>query len=351
LLDKERIMRKLVLAASLLLPACMHTRVDVGADGGGPTTPNAGDAAPNPSRGMVDANFTPTCRDTPVDGGDLTMPNTEDAAPGTGRAGDGGLTDTDPRFTCNESSCPASPPEFDSVCNVREWQSCAYRWSENGEGRYVGCTCFEKNSSVRMWDCRSAGGYGCPSQQPIPGTSCYSLGTSGCSYPPHVSCGCNLNDPGALWRCEDQGTVPGQATAGPASVPDGKKVKELTDAEAQTWCGWLLNINGPRANPPEGPVSGDGYATNLGYVTSPRFYGACMPNTFPISYCVANLKIAPCEATIAEMNDCALTVARDLPSPHGCGRFQERAHCEDTIFHPTLGTADASVSCGSLKVR
>ena len=346
-------MRKLVLAASLLLPACMHTTVDVGANGGGPTTPDAGDAAPNPGRGMTDANFTPTCMDTPVDGGDLTTANAEDAAPGTGRIGDGGLTDADPRFICNESSCPASPPDFDGVCTVREWQSCAYRWNENGEGRYVGCTCFEKNSSVRMWDCRSTGGavYGCPQQQPVPGSACGSVPQSWCEYPPHILCSCDVNH-GALWRCEDLGTVPGQATAGPASVPEGKKVKDLTDTEAQTWCDWLLNINGPRDNPTEGPVSSNGYATNLGYIVNPNFYAAaCMPLSIPISYCVANLKLAPCEATMAEMNDCALTIVRSLPAPHGCGRFQERAHCEDTIFHASLGTADASVSCGSLKVR
>jgi hypothetical protein len=301
---------------------------------------------------MIDANLTPTCMDTPDDGGDPILLNAEDAAPGTGRHGDGGLTDADPRFICNDTSCPASPPEFDSVCDVREWQSCAYRWNENGQGNYVGCTCFEKNSTVKMWDCRQSGEYGCPQQQPIPGTSCYSLGTSSCSYPPHISCGCNIGDPGALWRCEDRGTIPGLATTGPAGVPEDKTVKELTDAEAQTWCDWLLKIDGPRADPPEGPVSVDGYATNLGYRMNARFYaGACMPLQIPTSYCVANLKIAPCEATIAELNDCALTMVRDLPSPHGCGRFQARAYCEDTIFHPLHGAADAAVSCDSVRVR
>lgn len=293
-------MRKLVLAASLILPACTHTTVDVGADGGHPTG--------------------------------------------------GGLT----RFTGNDSSCPSSPPpEGENVCN-QEWQSCAYRWTENGEGNYVGCTCFEKNSSVKMWDCRRNGGaiYGCPMQQPVAGTACGPDAQGWCEYPPHVLCQCDPN-PGALWTCGDLGFNPDFATAGPASVPEGKPVKDLTDAEARTWCEWLLNITGPRTNPPERPVSSDGYATGFGSTMNPNFYAAaCMPMLIPISQCVANLKIAPCEATVAEMNDCALTIVRSLPAPHGCGRFHER-HCEDSIFHPYLGldTVDAGAGCNALKVR
>jgi hypothetical protein len=86
---------------------------------------------------------------------------------------------------------------------------------------------------------------------------------------------------------------------------------------------------------------------------NPNFYAAaCMPMHVPISQCVANLKIAPCEATVAEMNDCALTLVHDLPAPHGCGRFHER-HCDGTIFHPYLGldAVDAGAGCGAHKVR
>jgi hypothetical protein len=301
-------MRKALMTTSLLLAACTHTEVDVG--NGNLTTTDAGGASD--------------------------------------------VADVRTRFTGNAPSCPASPPEFADICNVDEWQSCAYQWNENGSGNYVGCTCFEQNSSVKRWDCTRTGGdvYGCPFEEPVTGTPCRSGGTFSCSYPPRAGCSCDLNDLDAKWKCEDTSSIPTQAKAGPASVPESKTVSQLTDAEAATWCTWLLNIDGPRANPPEGPISAQGYATNLGSRMNPRFFAeVCMPLVIPISYCVANLKLAPCEATVAEMNDCALTMAKDIPYLHGCGRFTARAHCEETIFHPLHSLVDAGAGCDTIRVR
>jgi hypothetical protein len=175
-----------------------------------------------------------------------------------------------------------------------------------------------------------------------------------CPYPPHTSCTCPYNDPAPRWSCVDTTAgPPGTPTSGPAAIPETKRIKDLSNAEAQIWCEWFLTKYAVGTPPPfEGPITAEGYATGLGFTLNPNFYAnVCMPTEVPTTYCVANLKLFPCEATVGELSDCVLTVARGVPAVHGCGRFLEAASCSQTIFARHDDSDAGGGGCGSLKVR
>jgi hypothetical protein len=299
-------MKQLLAAAAILIPACTRTVVDVGA---------AGD-------GLVD-----------------------------------GGTPTSSRWMSNENNCPESAPSHLEACTVREAQSCVY-WADRGFGvpLYHGCTCYEENRSSKLWTCESStdrSTSACPRVQPENQQSC--LGHVGLQCPfPGVLCSCPLNDSDPGWSCIDRNAGPPTApTAGPSTVPETKQIKDLSDAEARSWCEWFLTAYGAGFAPPEeGPISPDGFATNHGYANGTGFYApVCMPTKVPVNYCVANLKLAPCEGTVAELSDCVLTVVRGAPAVHGCGRFLQAAYCEQTIFHRNSAFEGGPAGCGTLKVR
>jgi hypothetical protein len=139
-------------------------------------------------------------------------------------------------------------------------------------------------------------------------------------------------------------------------VPEGKPIKDLTDAELQAWCTWYGDLLQPPGHPPgiERPIGADGYARGYGAMYGSAFYApVCMPVDIPIGYCTANMRLGPCEATVAELDDCVATVLRHVPTPHGCGRYLEAANCTDLFVHGP-GIADGGVdpeTCGSIRVR
>jgi hypothetical protein len=106
------------------------------------------------------------------------------------------------------------------------------------------------------------------------------------------------------------------------------------------------------APPLEPPITADGFA-NFGFTQDLSFYSrVCMPSDVPVSFCMANLKLFACEATVGEISDCVLTVAHSAPAVHGCGRFLQAAHCEQTIFFRLENNTEAGTGgCGLLKVR
>jgi hypothetical protein len=224
----------------------------------------------------------------------------------------------------------------------------------------------EKNSSIKLWECEHRLGEEaarCPREQPIHGSECSAADPVACAYPYHVNCRCEQDSTAATrrWSCDTRRNR-FSIRSGPPEIPATKQVKDLSDAEATTWCTWLLKLNAGGA-PEELPVSDEGYIRTSRYIQMGAFYAeVCLPYPIPVPQCVDNLKLAPCEATVAEMSDCALTAIDEIPSPHGCGRFREKAHCDQTIFNPsTPGKSDGTDAgfippsdpnrCPYLKVR
>lgn len=303
-------MRKVFALALILVPACMRTVVDVG-----------------------------DTRDSLADGGSKPI--------------------TTPRFTGNDPSCPAEPPSHLSTCQVAEWQSCSYRYVENGVSKWQGCTCFEKTSTLRLWDCGGPAEdeESCPEIQPESGTQCDGVRPYGCNYPWRARCECDTTDSDPRWQCRTPELAPNGKTSGPSDVPELAMIRDLNEAQRRAYCEWFQGSYMPVEFPPkESPISEEGYATNLGTVFNNQqfFADACMPlpSTVPVSYCMANLQIAPCEATVAELTDCVLTMTHGRPFPHGCGRFKDRVHCEHTIINRLDAAGDAGTGgCNGLKVR
>jgi hypothetical protein len=271
---------------------------------------------------------------------------------------EGGVPDASvPVWAGNESNCPADrPTDGPTPCDVREGQSCAYWFTdEHGQSDYTGCTCYEQNRSSKLWDCRFIVGVhpSCPTVQPEEKTDCFGSVGLHCPFPPNTECQCP-SAPTPQWTC---GPDPfGSGLSLPVSTPtvsQDKRIRDLTDTELQSWCTWYGDLLQPPGHPPgvERPIDADGYARGYGAVQSGIFYApVCMPLDIPVSYCVANMKLGPCEATVGELNDCVLTVFRRIPSPHGCGRFLEAANCADLFVRDNKG-GDGGVECSSIKVR
>jgi hypothetical protein len=123
-------------------------------------------------------------------------------------------------------------------------------------------------------------------------------------------------------------------------------VKDLTPAERQVWCEWFaVAMTGEGApQPPESPLSAEGYTTNTGFTVADEFFcSGCVP-VLPVSYCVGNLALSSCSAPIAELTDCVITLHDDCwPYQHGCARYLDRAGCQGTI----IGGAAAEGGGGS----
>jgi hypothetical protein len=260
-----------------------------------------------------------------------------------------------PVWSGNESNCPVERPETVTPCEVREAQTCGYWFQEQGESMYKACTCWEKDRSIKLWDCFQSTVYPtCPTVQPQESASCTRMGV-GCPFPPHTWCDCSV-DPDPRWKCgRDSINPPPREVAGPPStLPPDTMIKDASDADLQTWCGWYSELGPPgHAFPIENPIDADGYARNYGAIRLGSFYaGVCMPMNIPISYCMASMRLDQCEATLAELTDCVLTVQRQSPTPHGCGRFLAAPNCLALFVHRLEASDGGTIEdCGSLRVR
>jgi hypothetical protein len=297
-------------------------------------------------------------------------------APGCGRTvvdvgannSDGGVDNTPARWTHNESSCPSERPSLDdtTACAVPEWQSCGYWWQGvNGRPLSASCTCFEKDRSTRLWHCTEYDADLCPAGAlPETGSDCSGLHRTACVYPVQNECTCadpNEAVPHPAWQCHDPLHAGNPAVAGLADLPmsaaDGvpgdKEIKDLSDTEAAAWCNWFYKLYNGDVGVPIPEIDADGYIAAIGTVSGSTFFArACVPVPPPVEFCVMNLRVQPCEATVDELTDCVRTLHDNpgfgnLPSPHGCGRFLEGAHCDGTIVQSFAAPASAAGDTGS----
>jgi hypothetical protein len=286
----------------------------------------------------------------------------------------------------NPSDCPPNPPTGappgayynnpnpdlgNSFCDVAEGEMCAYHYDQSYPTQadvptFEECSCYEENSAIKRWACRTESVDDlCPPDLPAEGSDCFGYVTLSCPYPHFQRCTCQSSD--RQWHCTDGSALPDSINHSPP--PDtstaAKKIVDLTDAEAHTWCAWYSafaqGVGTPAAR--SSTVAPDGYLTTGLYVSWEFYDYACLAEPLGEDQCVQNLGLLHCEATLGELTDCILTSWSGVPQPHGCGRFFEAANCDGTIvrraplaFWSEGGFAgglnpDHSINCGSLRVR
>lgn len=135
-----------------------------------------------------------------------------------------------------------------------------------------------------------------------------------------------------------------QVTASPLTAT--LLVKDFSAADATAWCGWYVQSawhdSGPA--PASLPVS-DGFTCPgaAGAVCGDADPGAPPPNPLCVSeisveQCVQNLKRRPCEAPVAELDACVLSIVGDggaggsfaCGGDH-CSPFRARPSCDETV--------------------
>lgn len=321
----------LVLGCALAVGACTKAlvledgehRADAGASqggrgGAGGVGGATGSAGSAPSR-AGDAGFAP-------DGGDAPAPPPET------------------RWTGNSADCPAARPEHRSACDLAEGQVCAYFGDDpevQAQSYYSECACrmhCAAGGAELRWDCYQNIGSGrmdCPAQQPEHGSSCFGLKGYQCSYPVLVTCSCPTEANDSNWRCEDYSPPD---TEHPTVVDPDKQVRDLNDDERQAWCEWYAAPEPGFPAPPELEPNADGFYPDTGCASSSDFLGcsANRPTGLPVSACVANLALSSCEATVRDLNDCALSMKFFEPSPFGCARYLGASGCSGTIINGHL---------------
>ena len=250
----------------------------------------------------------------------------------------------------NAADCPATPVEG-TVCTVAEGQVCALDYEDMYNAGYRSrslCGCFEASSSERRWYCYmgESGPGECPATEPSNGASCYGHYGTSCAYPERSYCTCSGED--GVWSCEEQGRD--DLTAPPSSVPEGKAITALSDEERAEWCDWYTTtFNGPGyPEPADSVVDSRGFTVNTGCNLGGAFPCQAMVPPVSSAYCEANLRLSSCEAPIAELSDCLVTVMDSCwPSPHGCARFLERPGCSGTIVVSYDGTSGGTGAGGT----
>lgn len=132
----------------------------------------------------------------------------------------------------------------------------------------------------------------------------------------------------------------------PRTGPD-KRVRDMTQADAEAWCQSYVFQRYPLAsmNPPpvranqDGPFADNlpdyvgGYAATYCWMLVPN--GGCLTRPTVVD-CVANLLHAPCEATLTALDDCVDSFF-DLqnqcgPIGQGCAPFTQASHCDETVI-------------------
>lgn len=341
--------RVALLGCGLALVACTETRrAGEEADPVVGAHPVASTAGASSDAGGVRLPVAPA---TP-DGEPMTPPRAEPsvaAADGGDVASDGGSADerspspvdastvdagTAEPVSSEPIACSDQEPPSGSAC-ATETEICS-RWSTDpatGYDTYFACACRAKTSTQLVWDCYEhwGGSLQCPHEQPEDGSSCNGFKDMTCPYPPREQCYCPIAA-AARWSCPEPPT-PAEA---PASIDPEKLVRDLSDAERQVWCEWLLSITVEPGfpAPPEVPPTADGFypnsaCTGCGGGVS---INAMMPLSMPASACVANLQLSTCEAPVAELNDCTRSMMSVCwPQPRGCARYFEAPGCAGTI--------------------
>jgi hypothetical protein len=130
--------------------------------------------------------------------------------------------------------------------------------------------------------------------------------------------------PDSLGSCDGEGGGGPQphAILDPPGVDASKAIADLTDAEAEAWCTWFVNLSWfgspPGPVPADRTVDADG--TVAGYEGSIRgaaldFSDAICIVRPSIDHCVANLRLEGCSATVHELDACAESLIFECVDP------------------------------------
>ena len=131
--------------------------------------------------------------------------------------------------------------------------------------------------------------------------------------------------------------------AGGSRTGADRQVRDMTPEEAEAWCESYVNerypLTTPSPAPPDLPES-QGYVAGYGCVLcwdTPG--GACMMQP-SVTDCVANLMHAPCEGTIAALDQCVDTFLGEHKAgacttvDQTCAPFRQAPHCMETVITP-----------------
>lgn len=336
--------RVLLAAASILvLVACADSGHPVGEDTMSQTTPcvgpSCGDAQPDAMLSMSPEDAASSHEEPmpPAPVADAAPHPTPVHDAGAAQAQDAGVTveqDAGP-IACSDEQ----PPHL-ARCDT-ESELCARWWTDPATDydRYFACACRAQTSTSLVWDCYESlsGQVVCPHEEPADGSSCFGYLSSRCPYPPQTECECPIVGDDPRWTCVKPEPVPEPLD----SIDSTKLVRDLSEAEQQTWCEWFLSITVPPGAPapPNPPPTSDGYYPYRGCMGCGGgiAVNGMIPPGIPVPVCMANLALSTCEAPVAELNDCARSmVASCWPQPRGCTRYFE-AGCSGTII--TQGTS------------
>lgn len=152
--------------------------------------------------------------------------------------------------------------------------------------------------------------------------------------------GCTI---GASVAAQGDGAMGGPADDAGASAGDGAtaapgidpslRIAALSDSQAQAWCTWFLSREPvpPSVLVESTPGVADLYAGNACY----NPLNLCV-SFVPLEICAQNLRLFPCQATVAQLNDCALTISnRCTLVGGGCAPFEAAANCSQTFVQTT----------------
>jgi hypothetical protein len=299
---------------------------------------------------------------------------------GNGGSGGGGAVASCSAAPETGANCPpAAPgetacPQLHAVCDYQR---------DNG---WTSCACVA-GTQGNVWRCFGVGGgYDCPTSRPGHGAtcgnddfgrSCFYVRPLGCTcaadretpWVRNVRCDCR-RDSGS-WSCANQGAAGASGTAEQVGKPfqdapcygsssasprppldENKIVKDLSDAELQTFCDWYVELGrGSGPPPPRNPPGGfdaQGNAQGYGFTICGSPIGGCLPNV-SAELCRQNVRRAPCAATLRDLDDCILTFHQSCQIVNqGCQAVARAASCSSTLVQ--LGNHDTASGC-SLPTR
>jgi hypothetical protein len=297
----------------LLALSCTRARTgseqDQGTSGSGRALAATSGAGAGSSGGAAGISATPPNR-VIVDAGPPTLD--AGAEPGEPPAAD--AAEPAQAVPCSDEQPPHRGPCGD------EGEVCA-RWRTDettGDDVYFACHCRAESSTSLVWSCYEGGQTRCPHETQNHGDSCFGYRDRTCPYPPQRTCSCPIVGE-ALWHCVDPSAPPP-----PLSTIDPEKlVRDLTGAERQAWCAWLLDASVE----PGFPLPRDLSAEEGGFYPQTGCQGCAggigidgmIPIALPVSACVDNLAISTCEATMADFDDCIRSMLSECwPQPRGC---------------------------------
>lgn len=244
------------------------------------------------------------------------------------------------------TECPATVMDR-SEC-AHELETCDTQTSTGESSLIKSCLCVWAADGVKRWLCEAAGTagtLGCPQVQPKDGDVCTEA--LSCSFVERPTCSCPTDGlfsravrcqcgQDLAWHCEaEPGATPMRSCSLAAGSPldAAKRIADLTDDEALTWCEWVAhNVPTKDALDPPPALVVDGFATasSGGYYSGYPFHPMCWAK-LPHDLCVRNLKLDPCQATVQMLDDCVLTQGSRFHG-RGCGPFQLAPGCQRTFF-------------------